>query len=48
MIKEKDNIQKNYRDLKEKMKKFREEESRRLTELVNNSRNAVLKLKEQC
>ena len=30
------------------MKKFREEESRRLTELVNNSRNAVLKLKEQC
>jgi len=44
--KEKDNIQKNYRDLKEKMKSFREEENRRLTELVNNSRNAVLKLKE--
>lgn len=47
LTKEKDNIQKNYRDLKEKMKKFREEESKRLTELVNNSRNAVLKLKEQ-
>ena len=28
------------------MKKFREEESRRLKELTNNSRNAVLKLKE--
>jgi len=28
------------------MMKFREEESRRLKELVNNSRNAVLKLKE--
>lgn len=28
------------------MMKFREEESRRLKELVNNSRNAVLKLRE--
>ena len=28
------------------MTKFREEESRRLKELVNNSRNAVLKLTE--
>ena len=31
-----------------KMQKFREEESRRLKELANNSRNAVLKLREYC
>eukprot|EP01006_Ploeotia_vitrea_P030771 TRINITY_DN63110_c0_g1_i1.p1 TRINITY_DN63110_c0_g1~~TRINITY_DN63110_c0_g1_i1.p1 ORF type:complete len:108 (+),score=0.22 TRINITY_DN63110_c0_g1_i1:983-1306(+) len=30
------------------MQKFREEESRRLKELTNNSRNAVIKLKEYC
>ena len=28
------------------MKKFREEESKKLVELVNNSRNAVLKLND--
>ena len=44
--KEKENIARNYQDLKLKMTKFREEESRRLKELVNNSRNAVLKLTE--
>jgi hypothetical protein len=44
--KEKENIAKNYQDLKLKMTKFREEESRRLKELVNNSRNAVIKLTE--
>lgn len=44
--KEKENIQKNYHELKQKMMKFREEESRRLKELSNNSRNAVNKLKE--
>lgn len=30
------------------MLKFREEQSRSLKELVNNSRNAVLKLKNYC
>ena len=44
--KEKDNISKNYQELKEKMNRFREEEDRRLKELTNNSRNAVEKLKE--
>ena len=44
--KENENIQKNYKELKIKMMKFREEESRRLTELTLNSRNAVLKLEE--
>ena len=44
--KENENIQKNYKELKSKMMKFREEESRRLTELTLNSRNAVLKLEE--
>lgn len=44
--KEKENIAKNYQDLKLKMNKFREEQSRLLKELVNNSRNAVLKLTE--
>lgn len=44
--KEKDNISKNYQDLKAKLTKFREEEEKRLKELTNNSRNAVEKLKE--
>lgn len=44
--KEKENVQRNYHDLKIKMLKFREEQSRRLKELVNNSRNAVQKLTE--
>ena len=44
--KEKENISKNYQELKSKMLKFREEEQKRLTELVNNSRNSVFKLKE--
>ena len=44
--KEKDNISKNYQELKAKMTRFRDEEERRLTELANNSRNAVEKLKE--
>lgn len=43
--KEKENISKNYQELKEKMNRFREEEERRLKELTNNSRNAVEKLK---
>lgn len=46
--KEKENISRNYHELKLKMQKFREEESRRLKELSNNSRNAVLKLREYC
>lgn len=44
MKKEKENISRNYHELKIKMQHFREEESRRLKELVNNSRNAVIKL----
>lgn len=44
--KEKENISKNYQELKDKMNRFREEEERRLKELTNNSRNAVEKLKE--
>ncbi|EGR27764.1 hypothetical protein IMG5_189650 [Ichthyophthirius multifiliis] len=44
--KEKENISNSYHDLKHKMQKFREEESNRLKELTNNSRNTVLKLKE--
>lgn len=40
--KEKDNIARNYQELKNKMKLFRDEEARRLVELVNNSRNAVV------
>jgi len=44
--KEKENITKNYQELKIKMMKAREEKNRRLTELVTNSRNADLKLKE--
>ena len=44
--KEKENISKNYQQLKEKMNRFREEEERRLKELTNNSRNAVEKLKQ--
>jgi len=43
---EKENIQKIYHELKLKMQKFREEESKRLKELANNSRNSALKLKE--
>jgi putative methionine-R-sulfoxide reductase with GAF domain len=44
--KEKDNISKNYQELKLKMTKFRDEEEKRRKELSNNSRNAVEKLKE--
>jgi len=44
--KENDNIHENYKKLKTKMLKFREDEARRLTELTLNSRNAVLTLKE--
>jgi len=44
--KEKENITKNYQELKGKMMKAREEKTKRLTELVTNSRNACLKLKE--
>ena len=44
--KEKDNIARSYTELKKKMLKFREEEERRLTELVTNSRNAVKKLSD--
>lgn len=44
--KEKDNIARNYQELKTKMKQFRDEEARRLVELVNNSRNAVHQLTE--
>ena len=44
--KEKDNISRNYQELKNKMNSFREEEERRLKELTNNSRNAVEKMKE--
>jgi hypothetical protein len=43
---ENENIHRNYKELKAKMLKFREDEARRLTELTLNSRNAVLKLKE--
>jgi len=45
--KEKENINRNYQELKAKMTKFREDESKRLTELAMNSRNAVLALKDQ-
>jgi hypothetical protein len=44
--KEKDNISKNYQELKEKMNRFRDEEDRRLKELANNSRNSVETLKQ--
>lgn len=44
--KEKDNISKNYQELKLKMTKFRDEEEKRRKELSNNSRNAVERLKE--
>lgn len=44
--KEKDNISKNYQELKLKMTRFRDEEEKRLKELTNNSRNAAEKLKE--
>ena len=44
--KEKENIARNYQELKQKMLKFREEESKRLKELANNNRNAVLKLQD--
>ena len=44
--KEKENISRNYQELKNKMNAFRDEEDRRLKELTNNSRNAVEKLKE--
>ena len=37
----KDNISKNYQELKLKMTKFRDEEEKRRKELSNNSRNAV-------
>mgnify|MGYP003476868814 CR=1 FL=1 len=43
--KEKDNISKNYQELKAKLTRFREEEEKRRKELSNNSRNAVEKLK---
>ncbi|EGR31088.1 hypothetical protein IMG5_118130 [Ichthyophthirius multifiliis] len=46
LLKEKDNILKNYHDLKHKMIRFREEETRRLKELTNNSRNTVIQLKD--
>mmetsp|Transcript_22244 Transcript_22244/g.19082 ORF Transcript_22244/g.19082 Transcript_22244/m.19082 type:complete len:171 (-) Transcript_22244:461-973(-) len=44
--KEKDNINKNYQELKAKMTKFRDDETKRLTELAMNSRNAVMTLKD--
>eukprot|EP01017_Pseudomicrothorax_dubius_P008203 TRINITY_DN12672_c0_g1_i1.p1 TRINITY_DN12672_c0_g1~~TRINITY_DN12672_c0_g1_i1.p1 ORF type:complete len:501 (-),score=153.10 TRINITY_DN12672_c0_g1_i1:36-1538(-) len=44
--KEKENIHKNYTELKAKMLKFREDEAKRLTELSLNSKKAVEKLKE--
>jgi len=44
--KEKENITRNYQELKAKMNKSREEKAKRLTELVSNSREAGLKLKE--
>jgi dynein regulatory complex subunit 2 len=40
--KEKDNIARNYQELKNKMKVFRDQEAKRLVELVNNSRNSVV------
>jgi len=44
--KEKDNIHRNYTELKAKMLKFREDEAKRLTELSLNSKNAVERLQE--
>lgn len=44
--KEKENISKNYQELKAKMMKAREEKTKRLTELVTNNRAAGLQLKE--
>lgn len=44
--KEKDNISKNYQELKGNLTNFRGEEEKRLIELVNNSRNAVERLRE--
>jgi len=41
LTKEIENIHKNYKELKVKMLKFREDELKRLTELTLNSRNAV-------
>jgi len=43
---EKENISKNYQELKSKMMKAREDKTRRLTELVTNSRQSVLTLKD--
>jgi acyl transferase domain-containing protein len=44
--KEKNNINNNYQELKAKMTKFRDDETKRLTELAMNSRNAVMTLKD--
>jgi hypothetical protein len=44
---EKETVAQHYRELKKKMVQFREEEVRRLTELTNNSRSCVSKLKDQ-
>merc|ERR1719191_2489552 len=44
---EKDNIQKHFQDLKQKMNHFRTEEKKRLADLTQNARNCIKSLNDQ-